>query len=142
MLVASIFFFSHNVFKRFWNFFKVVKSRDCMVTSLVLTTHLLLNAVFNSISVISRPPVHLSMLSWRSFNQYSAQYALQGTGCFPHKTIVETTDSGERGILRQSSILGKNIGQAGNRTSDLLFSSPQHYRLSYGAGLLPHNPVF
>ena len=35
------------------------------------------NAVFNSISVISRRPVHLSMLSWSSFNQYSAQYSFQ-----------------------------------------------------------------
>ena len=32
-----------------------------------------------------------------------------------------------------SSVLGKNIGRAEDRTSDLLYSSPQHYRLSYGA---------
>ena len=38
-------------------------------------------------------------------------------------------------ILSQwlSSILGKNIGRAGDRTSDLLFPSPQRYRPSYGA---------
>ena len=40
---------------------------DCMI----------LNAVFNSISVISRRPVNLSMFSWGSFNQYSAQYVFQ-----------------------------------------------------------------
>ena len=39
------------------------------------------NAIFNSISVIS--PVYLSMLSWSSFNQYSAQYSFQAIGCFP-----------------------------------------------------------
>ena len=46
---------------------------DCMV----------INAIVNSISVISRRPVHLPMLSWSSFNQYSAQYSFQTTGCFP-----------------------------------------------------------
>ena len=51
------------------------------------------NAVFNSILVISRWPVHLSMLSWRSFNKYSAQFSFLTTGCL---TIVETTVSGER----------------------------------------------
>ena len=34
-----------------------------------------LNAVFSGISVISRRPIHLSMLSCSSFNQYSAQYS-------------------------------------------------------------------
>ena len=38
---------------------------DCMV----------FNAVFNSISVISQEPVHLSTLSWISCHQYSAQYS-------------------------------------------------------------------
>ena len=57
------------------------------------------NAVFNSISVISRWPVHLSMLSWSSFFQ-----PVLCTRFFPSHwmlsqiTIVETTDSGERGI--------------------------------------------
>ena len=35
-----------------------------------------------SISVISLRQVHLSMLSLISFNQYSAQYSFQTTGCF------------------------------------------------------------
>ena len=61
---------------------------DCMV----------FNAVFNSISVISRQPVHISMLSRSSFNQHSAQYCFQATGCFFQITIVETMDSGERGM--------------------------------------------
>ena len=40
------------------------------------------NAVFNTVSVVSRWPVHLSMLSWNSFYQYtySAQYSFQSTG--------------------------------------------------------------
>ena len=45
------------------------------------------NTVFNSISVISGRPVQLSMLSLSSFNQYSAQYSFQGTGCFPTKPL-------------------------------------------------------
>ena len=56
------------------------------------------NAVFNSISVISLRPVRLSMLFRSSFNQYSAQYSFQATGCFFHITIVETVDTGEKGI--------------------------------------------
>ena len=33
--------------------------------------------------VISQRPVHLPMLSWSSFYQYSAQYSFQATDCFP-----------------------------------------------------------
>ena len=51
------------------------------------------NAVF--VCYIAKP-VHLSMLSWISINEYSAQYSSQATGSFP--TIVETMDIGERGI--------------------------------------------
>ena len=51
------------------------------------------NTIFNSISLILQQPVHLSMLSWSSFNQYSAQYSFQATGCFP-----TTTDSSQRGM--------------------------------------------
>ena len=53
-------------------------------------------AVFNSISAIMRRPVHRSMLSWSSFNQYSEQYSSAAKSCFPHATIVETTHSRER----------------------------------------------
>ena len=55
------------------------------------------NDVFDKISVISRRPAHLSMLSWISFNQYSAQCSLQASK-LSHITIVETTDSAERGM--------------------------------------------
>ena len=61
---------------------------DCMV----------FNAVFNSISSISRRPVYLSMLSWSSFNHYSAQYSFPSCLLLPHITIIETTDSSERGM--------------------------------------------
>ena len=44
---------------------------------------LVFNAVFNSTTVISRRPAHLSMLSWNSFNQYAAQYSFQATGYSP-----------------------------------------------------------
>ena len=44
---------------------------------------IVVNIIFNSISDVSRQPVHLSKLSWSSFNQYTAQYSFQATGCFP-----------------------------------------------------------
>ena len=34
---------------------------------------------------------------------------------------------------------GKNIGRAADKTSDLLFSSPQRYQLGYGARLADTN---
>ena len=46
---------------------------------------MVLNTVLNSISDISWQLAHLSMFSWSSFNQYSKQYSLQATGCFPTK---------------------------------------------------------
>ena len=44
---------------------------------------MVLNAIFNSFSVILWWPVHLSKLSWSPFNKYSTQYSFQATGCFP-----------------------------------------------------------
>ena len=54
------------------------------------------NAVFNSFSVISRGPVHLSMLSWSSFKLVLCTVFFPGHWLLSHITIVETTDSGER----------------------------------------------
>ena len=92
------------------------------------------NAVFNSISVIFRRPVHLSMLSSSSFKRYCAQCRFQATGCFSTQPLSkQRTAVREEWILSQwlSSILGKNIGRAEDRTTNLLFSSPQRYRLRY-----------
>ena len=61
---------------------------DCMV----------FNAIFNSISVSSQRPVHLSMLSWISFNQYSAQYSFQAAMQLSRLTVVESKDGAERGM--------------------------------------------
>ena len=113
---TSIFSFS----QRTYSFSRI----DCM----------LFNAIFNSISIISQRPVHLFMLSWSSFNQYSAQYSFQATGCFATKPMSkQQTAVREEWILSQwlSSILGKNIGQASD-----LFSSLQCYWLSYRARLI------
>ena len=66
------------------------------VTVAFMIDHMVFNAVFNSISVISRRPVHLFLLSWSSFNQYSAQNPFHWL--LSHITIVETTDSGESGM--------------------------------------------
>ena len=59
---------------------------------------------------------------------------------FPHNHC-QTIDNGERGInpvaiTTVTSFPGKNIGRAGDRTSNLLFSSPIHHPLSYGAAHL------
>ena len=62
---------------------------DCMV----------LNTVFNSISVISRQPVHIFMLSWSSFkHSVLCTIFLPSHSLLSHITTVETMDSGERGI--------------------------------------------
>ena len=64
-----------------------IKLIDCMV----------LNAVFNSISVISRLPVHLCMLSCSSFNQYSANILSKPLAAFTHNHC-QNNDSGESGM--------------------------------------------
>ena len=63
--------------------------------------------------------MHLPVLSWSSFTQYSAQYSSQAT------LSKQWTAVREDWILLQwlSSIIGKNIGQARDWTSNLLFSS-------------------
>ena len=71
------------------------------------------NAYFNSV------PVHLPIHSWSSSNHYSVQYSFQATGCFP----------------TEPSSKQQNIGRAGDRTSNPLFSGPVLFRLNY-AGLV------
>ena len=51
---------------------------------------------------------------------------------------LEATDSGERGMNPVAMTIinpRKNIGRAGDRTSDLMFSSPLRYQQNYGARL-------
>ena len=48
---------------------------SCVSGHVWLIGCMVFNVVFNSISVMSGRPVHLSMLSWSSFNQYSAQHS-------------------------------------------------------------------
>ena len=57
------------------------------------------NAFFKSVSVISRQPVHLSMLSWSFFNQYSAQYSSKPLVAFPHN---HSRNNGQRGDRNES----------------------------------------
>ena len=80
--------------------------------------------------------MHLSMLSWSSFKQYSTWYSFQATDFFPTNPLSKHwTAVREEQILLQwiLSILRKNICQAGHQTSDLWFSSPVSNWLSYGA---------
>ena len=92
------------------------------------------NAVFTSILVTSRWPVHLSnpcfsgvLLTSNLQNILSKPLA-----AYPHNQSKQWTAVRVYWILSQwpSSILRKNIGRAVDRTSDL-FSIPQCYRLSY-----------
>ena len=72
--------------------------------------------------------VYLSCL----FDLYSAQhFFFKSLSAFPHSHWRERSLSWQSQM--PLSILRKNIGQAGDRTRDLLFSSPVCYRKSYGA---------
>ena len=73
------------------------------------------NAVFNSISVISLRPMYLSMHSWTSLHQNSAQYSFKVTTCFPYVTFVKTLGNSDRGVI-PLAILGKSSSLAGDRT--------------------------
>ena len=90
MLLSSIFSFSQNVFKS-------LLSQSCYKSGLCGKELMPFSTVFQLFIIWE--PVHLSMLSWSSFNQ-----PLLHTIFFPshwllsHITIVETTDSGERGM--------------------------------------------
>ena len=53
---------------------------------------------------------------------------------FSHITTDKSMDSVERGVNPVAMTINnprKNTGRAGDRTSDLLFSSPVRHRLSY-----------
>ena len=99
---------------------------------------IVMNAVFSRISVKLRPQVHLSMLSWSFLSTSTPQNINFQATAFPHNHCRNKWQQWEELILSQwlSSILGENFGLAGDWTSDLLFSSPVRYRLSYGARLL------
>ena len=83
-------------------------------------------AIFNTVSVISQRPVHLSMPSRSSFNQIFAHF-FPSHWLLSHITMAARVDSCERGIILLqwlSPILRKSISQARDWTCDLLFSSP------------------
>ena len=63
-----------------------------------LIDRMVFNDVFNNISAIWQWSVHLSILYWSSFNQYSSQYSIPSHWLLSHITIAETTNRGERGM--------------------------------------------
>ena len=89
MHVASIFSFSHHVFKRLWTLFQGRhKSELCG----------------KELNVFSPQPVHIAMLSWHFFHQYST-----GTIFFnplPHMPILGSFNSA-------ANKAGKNIDKWG-----------------------------
>ena len=107
---------------------------------------MVLNAVFYSISVISRRPVHLSMLSWSFLTSTPHTIFSKSLAAFPH---VGTTDSGARGMnpvamtiinprkeywSSKKKILGKNIfSEPGIKPATFSSQVLYRYRLSYAA---------
>ena len=68
------------------NIYFCLKSRLLLCKSISPRTvidYMVFSSISNYISVISRRPVHLSMLSWSSFYQSSSQYSFQVSDCFP-----------------------------------------------------------
>ena len=98
---------------------------------------LVLNAIFNSISVISWQPVYLSMFFWSSFNQYSSQCSFNAT-LFFHIKIVGTKYRGERGVHPVSMTIinprKEYWPSRGSNQRPVLKSTTYH--LKYGAWLL------
>ena len=99
------------------------------------------NAPFNSISITSRQPMHLPMLSLSFSNQYRTIF-FPRHWLFSRTTIVETMDMGKRGMNRSivamttTNPLKEYWPSPGiEPCSNLLFSSPVHYQLSYAAQL-------
>ena len=90
--------------------------------------------IFKSIPVISQRPVHLSMLGVLLISALHNVLS-KPLAAFTQPLSKQWTAVREEWILSQwlSSVLEMNIGRAGDRASDLLFSSPQSYRLIYGA---------
>ena len=121
LLVMSNFTFSHSVFKR-----------------LVLQTHKNQDLFGKGLTQFSRLVQlyrdSLSMFSWNYFHQYLHNILFKPLAAFPHNFCRNNGQWWERDELCRndiSSILGKNI----DRTSDLLFSSPVRFWLSYWARL-------
>ena len=134
MLVTSIFSFTHNVFKKL--FLWGHENQELFGKGLTMIDSMVFNAAaFNSLSVISQSPVHPSCFPGVLFtstppNTFSKPLAAS------HITTVETMDSGERGVdpVPMTIIIDprKEYWPSRDQTSDLLFSSPQCYQLSYG----------
>ena len=84
-------------------------------------------------SVVSRWPVHLSMISSGFFLPVPRVIFSQATGCFQTLSSYRR-NNGQQWEMNESCVSdnhkysGKN-GPAGDRTSDLLFSSLVPYRL-------------
>ena len=108
--LRAVFSFCHTVFKIIFLYkvesFIMKGSRLNEFTSnnkrylykILINRFMLFNAVFNVVSVISRRSLHLSMLSSSPINQYSTQYSFPSHCLLSHITIVEITNSSERGM--------------------------------------------
>ena len=94
-------------------------------------------SVFYQFGELSAIFIKLGTVVYKLFQFRRVQNSSFGKGL----TLSQTTNfklwtvMREEWILLQwlSSVLRNNIGPAGDRTSDFLFSSPQGYQLSYGA---------
>ena len=86
--LPAVFSFSHKVFKMLLplccrNQRLLWRGSNEQLNHDVSIDYIVFNSIFYSILFILLLPVHPSMLSQSSFNQYLAQYSFQATGCFP-----------------------------------------------------------
>ena len=89
--------------RKCWFSFLLVK--NCLIWATLKTLSIwfwivciVFNAIFNNISVISQQPVHLSMLSWEFFWLVLHTIFFPSHWLLSNITIVEKTDSSERGM--------------------------------------------
>ena len=73
-------------------------TQKCLTRYIALIDSMVFNAVFNTISVVSRRPVHLPMLSWSSLKSVLLIIFFPSNWLLSHIIIVEIMDSGERGM--------------------------------------------
>ena len=134
LLVTSNFSFSHNIFYPTWHlFFRLNSFKMSLPICFTLDQSKILSSGngqchLHLFQLYSRCQCTYQCFILVLFTSTLHHIFFQATGCFP---IIKTMDSSERGMnpvtmnYHQSSV--QNIGRAGDRTSNLLFTSPVHY---------------
>ena len=115
LLVTSNFSFSHNVFK---SRLLLMRQNEYLWSKRLRVNQ---STLLENISMFYLLPQHkfLDRSHW----------------LLPHITVIKTMDNGQQSARMESRWSdchqSMNIGQAGDQTSNLLFSDPQCYQMSY-----------